>query len=88
MKRALRYEIDVVVPNGCYSAGDVSEAPAKSRNAVLNVVVEYKPGFCTQAVQTLQFEGQINADAKQIDRVEVNVHDRRTNSVNEISLKL
>jgi len=77
----LHYNVTTTVTSGCYSEGDVKQSMLDSTHTVLDLEIRYQPGFCTQALKQLHFEGMISDADKKINTVTTNITDLRSGNV-------
>jgi hypothetical protein len=75
----LDYQLNVVVPNGCYSAKGNSSTVDDNGISNISVVLGYTPGICSQAQKSLLFEGVISGGATS-KTIQLIVKDERSGS--------
>jgi hypothetical protein len=74
----LHYLVSIIVANGCYSKGLISESLVENGHVELSAVIDYKPGICTQALRDIHFEGVLTPSSECIQKVTVNITDARS----------
>jgi hypothetical protein len=78
----LAYVLRVVVPDACHRAGAQEHGQVGADTLRIAVTVDYRPGMCLQALQTLSFRDEVPVPGA-VRSIRLDVLDARSGTTTE-----